>query len=150
MRISFLNGLLSGKFHFLNFERKVQMAFEVIGKLVKVFDTAQVTQTFRKREFVIEFAENPQYPELIKFQLIQDKCETLDNFQVGSDIKVSFNLKGRKWTDPQGVDKYFNSLQAWRIDAVTAAPAAGIAPESGNNLEEPSWLSEGDEDDLPF
>ena len=129
------------------------MAFEVIGKLTKVFETQQVTGTFRKREFVVEFAENPQYPELVKFEFIQDKCGLLDNYQVGSDVKVAFNLKGRKWTDPQGVDKYFNTLQAWKIDQATAGgstsptPPASAAPA---NLEEPSWLSEGEEDDLPF
>ncbi len=117
------------------------------GKILELNDTQQVTDTFRKREFILEYAENPQYPEFIKFELIQDKCDLLDDFQVGQEVDVHFNLKGRKWTDPQGQVKYFNSLQAWRLD--TATPAAPDDPGPG---EEPAWLTpdEAVDDDLPF
>jgi hypothetical protein len=120
------------------------------GKILEVKDTAQVTETFKKREFVVEYADNPQYPEFIKFELVQDRCELLDDFKVGQEVEVHFNLRGRKWTDPQGEVKYFNSLQAWRIDPVsTAAPDQGGDP---GTTEEPAWLNadDGDDDDLPF
>lgn len=132
---------------------------DIKGKLTAVFDEQQVTATFKKREFVVEFAENPQYPELVKFEMIQDKCPQLDNFNIGQEINVAFNLKGRKWTDPQGVDKYFNTLQAWKISAandVSAAPTSA-APQASSeatmNQTEPEWLqsdSSGEADDLPF
>jgi hypothetical protein len=120
------------------------------GKILEVKDTAQVTETFRKREFVVEYADNPQYPEFIKFELIQDRCDLLDDFQAGQEVEVHFNLKGRKWTDPQGEVKYFNSLQAWRIDPVSSAvPDQGADPGA---TEQPAWLdaNDGDDDDLPF
>lgn len=121
------------------------------GKLIEKFDTQQVSDSFRKREFVVEFAENPQYPELLKFELIQSNCEQLDQIDPNSDISVTFNLKGRKWTDKQGKTVYFNSLQAWRVEhsAGTATGQDGTPPPS----EEPNWMSENkssDDEDLPF
>lgn len=124
---------------------------EVKAKLLEIFNTQQVSQSFRKREFVVEFAENPQYPEFVKFELIQDKCDLLDSMKAGDMVNVSFNLKGRKWTDPQGQVKYFNSLQAWRITPEQAsAPASGGTPPPPAAADEPEWLASGEDDDLPF
>ena len=88
------------------------------GKIIEINDTQQVSDTFKKRAFVVEYIENPQYPELISFELIQDKCDILNTFQVGQEVVVHFNLRGRKWVNPEGVARYFNSLQAWRIESV--------------------------------
>ena len=119
------------------------------GKIIEISPTQQVSNSFQKREFVIEYVENPQYPEYIKFESIQDKCQLLDAYSVGDEIDVYFNLKGRKWNDPKGGVKYFNSLQAWKIEGVSA----GQQPPSPDQppLEEPGWITEpGEEDDLPF
>jgi len=105
------------------------------GKLISISETNQISDKFSKREFVVEFAENPQYPEYIQLEFVQDKCDILNEYSIGQDVDVAFNLKGRKWTSPQGVDKYFNTLQAWKIDKVGDAPS-------------PS--QEDDTDDLPF
>jgi hypothetical protein len=126
---------------------------DIKGKLLEKSETTNVTASFKKREFVVEFAENPQYPEYVKFELIQDKCDLLNDFQPGQEIEVHFNLKGRKWTDPKGEVKYFNSLQAWRILPVGAQASAGSSPsgEAPPPAEEPEWLSASSEDDdLPF
>lgn len=131
---------------------------EIKAKLLEKYETATFGASgFKKREFVVEFAENPQYPEFVKFELIQDKCEQLDGFNVGQEMNIAFNLKGRKWTNPKGEVVYFNSLQAWRISAAndvsteSAAPAAaGAATET---LKEPEWLNnsgDSEADDLPF
>jgi len=85
------------------------------GRLEYKGEIELITNTFEKQEFVIEFAENPQYPEHIKFELIQGKCGEIDKFNIGTTITVAFNLKGRKWNDPKGGVKYFNTLQAWKI-----------------------------------
>ncbi len=95
----------------------------VSGKLVEIFKTVKIKETFQKREFVLEYAANPKYPELVKFEMVQDKCALLDGFQVGQDVSVEFDLRGRKWTDPQGSVKYFNTLQAWRLSP--ADPSGG-------------------------
>lgn len=128
---------------------------DIKGKIIEIYNTSQISDKFQKREFVVEYADNPQYPEYIKFELIQDKCDLLDSFSTGQEVEVYFNLKGRKWTDKQGEVKYFNSLQAWRIQ-----PVSGNITENSNNMSssaplpgtEPEWLSSGEDDDndLPF
>ena len=119
----------------------------VKGKILEIADTQRISDKFQKREFVIEYVENPQYPEFLQFELIQDKCDQLDQFKVGEDVNVYFNLKGRKWTNPQGQVKYFNSLQAWKLEKEEghAPPSPGM-----DGMEEPEWLSSNDEEDLPF
>lgn len=126
---------------------------EIKAKIEKIFPTQQIKDSFRKREFVVEYADNPQYPEVIKFECIQDKCDQLDQFAEGQLVNVSFNLKGRKWTDPKGEVKYFNSLQAWRITPESqdqGASGAGNDAPLPAATEEPDWLSADDSDDLPF
>lgn len=101
---------------------------KVTGKLVEIFKTVQIKDTFQKREFVLEYASNPKYPELIKFEIVQEKCALLDDFKVGQTIDVEFDLRGRKWTDKQGVDRYFTTLQAWRLNPAEGGSAGGRAP----------------------
>ena len=69
---------------------------EVIGILKVKQDTVQVSEKFKKREFVIEFADNPKYPQTIQFQLVQDSCPILDQFNLDDKIRVEFDLRGRK------------------------------------------------------
>ena len=115
---------------------------KVNGKLIEIQETQQVSDTFKKRGFVIEYAENPQYPEYVSFELIQDRCDLLDGFQQDQNVEVSFNLKGRKWVNPEGVTKYFNTLQAWRIEA-TPQQSGSVPRKDGEML--------GNEaSDLPF
>ncbi len=119
------------------------------GKILEISTTQQVTDTFKKREFVVEYAENPQYPEFVKFEAIQDKCGLLDAYNPGDEVDVHFNLKGRKWNDPKGGVKYFNSLQAWKIEGASAGNQSTPPPTAEPSMEEPGWISES-EDDLPF
>jgi len=115
------------------------------GKITDKFDTQTIKETFRKREFILEYTENPQYPEFLKFELIQSNCEQLDGVESGDEVIVNFNLKGRKWTDPKGEIKYFNSLQAWRIDKKPSSMSDGTFLEENRTGE---GLSQ--DDDLPF
>ena len=117
------------------------------GKLYAKFDTQQITDSFRKREFVVEYAENPLYPQYVKFDLIQDKCDLIDNFELGETLEVFFNLKGREWTSPDGAKKYFNTLDAWKIQKMASEqPAAGADDAIVYDLADVP----GGEDDLPF
>ena len=86
-------------------------------------------ESFRKREFVIELTEEINgnvYTNFAKMQLVQNKCDILDRFNVGDPIKVSFNLKGNRW-EKDGKVNYITNLDAWRIEAATAAAPAGMA-----------------------
>ncbi|MEM6643094.1 MAG: DUF3127 domain-containing protein [Bacteroidota bacterium] len=118
----------------------------VEGKVLEKHDTQTIKETFKKREFVLEYAENPQYPEFLKFELIQSNCDQLDPIEVGDEVSVNFNLKGRKWTDPKGEVKYFNSLQAWRVDKKSENSVPSVEPSATE------WSKEdfSKDDDLPF
>jgi len=111
------------------------------GKLVEIFDTVQITETFKKREFIIQDNKNPEYPEFIKVELIQDKVELLNSLNVGDEINVLINIKGRKWEDKEGNIKYFNSIQGWKIES------------EGSNMNqenEQENINQDSDDDLPF
>lgn len=101
------------------------MGIEIRGKLHAIFDTNQVTERFRKREFVVELADNPRYPQLVQFQLSGDRCENLDGFNLGDEVKLDFSLRGREWQSPQGETRYFNSLDVWTIDHASSSDQAG-------------------------
>jgi hypothetical protein len=88
---------------------------EIKGKLVEIFATQEVSEKFSKREFVVEYAENPSYPEYIKLEVVNDKVSILDNYKVGDSVDVAFNLRGRSWTDKTGKVSYFNTLVCWKI-----------------------------------
>lgn len=122
------------------------MSFEIKGKLIEKYDSVQVTDRFKKREFVIEFRENPgsyDFVETIKFQLTQDRCDLLDNVLSGDEIKINFNIKGRRW-EKDGQVNYFNNLEAWKVEKLNAAVAEVVPPHTMDDIPpEPS-------DDLPF
>lgn len=122
------------------------MSFEVVGKLHKKFDTENKTDTFQAREFVIEVDGN--YPQFVKFQLVQDRCSLVDNYEEGEMINVHFDLRGREWNG-----KYFTNLNAWRVDkagSVESTPPPA-APEGNSSFpaatDEPPAAAD---DDLPF
>jgi len=113
------------------------------------------TQTFggnglRKREIVVTTEE--QYPQHIMVEFIQDKCDLLNSYKVGQEVKISINLRGREWVNPQGETKYFNSIQGWRIEALqSGSTEAGLPPVPPMDAFEPVGdLNEDDHDDLPF
>jgi len=104
--------------------------FKLTGALKVINETNQVSDKFSKREFVITDSSS-MYPQDIMFQLTQDKCNLLDGLTVGQSVEVSFNLKGRMWQSPQGEEKYFNTLEAWRItpqSAATPTPVVVVQP----------------------
>ncbi len=92
------------------------MAFDVVGKLHVAGETKQVSERFSKREFVLEVADG-KYPQFVSFQLTGDRVSALDDHQVGDQIRVTFNLRGREWKNPQGEVKYFNSLDVWKLES---------------------------------
>lgn len=121
--------------------------YKAEGVLILVKDTVQVTEKFKKREFVIEDSSS-MYPQEIIFQSVQDKCDMLDGYDEGQNVEVSFNLRGRAWESPQGETKYFNTLDAWRIE-VKEAMAHGIPTPKEDIPPEPQGEAK-DSDDLPF
>ena len=124
------------------------MSLEVSGKVHHLGEEQQVTTSYTKRELVIKTDE--QYPQYISIEFGQGKCnDYLDKLQVNDEVKVSINLRGREWVNPQGETKYFNSIQGWRIEKESSA----TAPMQPNPLEKaftPTDFKEEEHDDLPF
>jgi len=124
------------------------MSFEVQGKLHKIFPTESKTSSFQAREFVIEL--DGQYTQYIKFQLTQDRCALIDNYNEGDQINVHFDLRGREWQE-----KYFTNLNAWRIEQVAANAQGDAAPKDAPSDfiemgDQASDMRAEDFDDLPF
>ena len=137
------------------------MPYTLTAKLHDIGETQQVTERFKKREFVVitEQMVGPSvYTEYIKFQTTQDHVNKLDEFNVGDMVEVSFDLKGRRWEDPKsGETKYFTNLQAWRLDkattetqAVAPPPAATTPPDFPTAPPGTEPAGQPEIDDLPF
>jgi single-stranded DNA-binding protein len=107
------------------------MGMEATGKLHTIFETKQVSERFTKREFVLELADNPKYPQMVLFQLTGDRCQQLDDFRVGDQVRIDFSLRGREWRSPNGETKYFNSLDVWKVEPLRAN--AGASNGRGNS-----------------
>src|SRR5690606_14215218 len=99
-------------------------------KVIDIGPVEQITDSFKKRNLIVEFAENPQYPEQIKLEAHQDRVSLFDNIYAGDEVEASFNLRGRKWTSPEGIDNWFNTLVCWRVNKIGQA-ASTPPPTSG-------------------
>lgn len=127
---------------------------EIRGKVHEIGDVQQVTDTFKKRDLVVQYAENPQFVEYIKFEATQDRTAIFDNLNVGDDVEVSFNLRGRPWTNKDGITSYFNSLVAWRVAKVAGESAGAPSASGSQSFNTPPTVDisadGGKDDDLPF
>ncbi|MCF8225360.1 MAG: DUF3127 domain-containing protein [Bacteroidales bacterium] len=139
------------------------MSFETSGRITEIFQTQQVTDKFKKREFVIEIKETGnagfEFVEYVKFQTVQDKCSMLDAFNIDDNVRVSFNLRGRKW-EKDGQTSYFINLDAWKIEneqSTNNSPSATGSQDQDRSDNFSSDITPGEPpadssgfDDLPF
>lgn len=135
------------------------MRYELEGTLTLIKETQQVSDRFKKREFVVKTDEESPFPQLIPCQFTQDRCDNLDPFKTGEKVKVEFYLKGREWTSPQGEVKHFLSVDAWNIhkagnglnEVVSGSSSEGNIPPPPAPVNFDSDTSSDDaDDDLPF
>ncbi len=125
---------------------------EISGKIKVINAEQQISATFKKRELVVSTEE--QYPQHILINFIQDKCDILNNYQVGENVKVGVNIRGREWVSPQNETKYFNDIQGWKVERlVNDAPVQNQAmpPMPAAEAFAPATnFKEEEHDDLPF
>ncbi len=136
------------------------MALDLVGTLVESFPTQQIKETFKKREFVIETKKDIGtgiISDFIKFQLTQQKCDLLDVYKVGDQVKVHFNLRGSKWTKQDGTIGYITNLEAWRLEKADGATAQAPSTSAASAPQQPQYTasdfaapSTNVADDLPF
>ena len=124
---------------------------EVQGLIKVIGEVQEISATFKKRELVVTTDE--QYPQTISIEFVQDKTDLLNSFEVGQNVKVNINLRGREWENPQTKEiKYFNSIQGWRIELIEVASQKEDLPPLDNlsPFEPASDSKDEDLDDLPF
>lgn len=131
------------------------MSFEITGKLVAKYDTVQRTETFKTREFVIEKNDDIGgriISNYIKFQCVQDRTAMPDRYNIGDEVKVSFNIKGTKWSK-DGKENYITNLDAWRMETTKlggdASSEAFVSADATATMPPPVQPNEL-VDDLPF
>lgn len=120
---------------------------QVKGILKVKGERQKISDKFTKRDFVLT-ENSTQYPQYLSIQLTQDKCDLLDNINVGDMIEVSINLRGREWVSPQNETKYFNTIEAWKI--TKDQPQQYNQSQQSAPVQAPLNNTESDEDGLPF
>ncbi|MCX7930474.1 MAG: DUF3127 domain-containing protein [Chlorobi bacterium] len=115
------------------------MPYEAVGTLYKVFPEQQVTEKFRKREFVLSIQDG-MYVQMVKFTLKQDRCSLIDGYAAGAEMKVVFSISGREVQGRDGQPIYFTSLDVWKIEPISITPMSD--PFKDNEF--------GSSDDVPF
>ena len=127
---------------------------DVTGTLKVKFDALQVSEKFKKREFGLTLDAGSSYPQQVTFQLTQDKVSLIDNLNQGEEIKVHFNLRGREWVNKEGETKYFNTLEAWRIEKGSQGAQNNTAQNTSaapaQKTSAPVFNSSVADEDLPF
>ena len=125
--------------------------FELTGTLKLKRDEQKVSDSFKKREFVIT-DNSSNYPQHILFQLTQDRCRLLDELSPGEEVKVSFFIRGREWQNKEGAIKYFTSLDAWKLERLSGKSSSGVSESSATvAYSDNATLPPAEEqDDLPF
>jgi len=118
---------------------------EFTGTLVLIKETEEISDRFQKREFIVS-DDDDKYEQLISFELHQDKVDLILGLNPGDKIKVGFNLRGREWIDNVGNKKYFNTLQAWRVDKLASAKEEDSNPDF-NEFDQAEPFP-GDDDDI--
>ena len=133
------------------------MNMQVQGRIHTAFPAEQVTQRFKKREFVLELEAASRYPQLVIFQLTGDRCDSLDDFKVDDVVSVEFSLRGREWKSPKGDTRFFNSLEVWSIgrageerEVAGSGSRGGAAPSGRVSRSDDEPPPHSDDDQIPF
>lgn len=125
---------------------------KITGKIISIGNVVEVSEKFKKLEFVVETDE--QYPQKLQLQFTQDKVDLMKYYKIGSVVDVNVNIKGREWTNQQtGELRYFMSLDAWSISFKDSNDNAAKNPVIGNidkNFQEDAIRDLEEEEDLPF
>ncbi len=120
------------------------MNHELSGSIVAKYDTQVISEKFKKREFVIEFREDingqpAQYANYAKFQMVNAKTDLLDAFNLGDDVKVSFNIRGNRY-EKNGTVGYITNLDAWRINKLDAENNGGGSNMAASSMSAPAGV----------
>ena len=119
------------------------MSNSVTGKIVNICELKEIgSKGFKVQEFWVEETAD-KYPQTICFQVTRDKIEQLSQAEVGDEVTVQYNLRGRIHND-----RCFNSLEAWsiRYEGQGSRQSASVGDRNTRTGVEPSV----DMGDIPF
>ena len=119
------------------------MSYDIKGIVIRVGETAQVSERFSKRTIHVLTNDNPKYPQTVEFEATGDRCALLDGIDADDEVSISFDVRGREWRSPKGEKKVFNTLTIWKIEAMSRARSAAPAPPFAGGTAVP-------DDDIPF
>ena len=120
------------------------MAYELTGKIKKIFDRQDFPSGFFKQEFVVTTDE--RFPQDIKLDCLKEKVDMLKDLREGSDVKVHFDIRGREWNE-----RYYVDLSAWKIEPAgegSGDDSRGV--EQAVPAEDPASYGVEDDEDIPF
>jgi len=127
--------------------------YESQGAIKLINDTQTFGSGFTKREFVITTGDS-KYPQDIKFEVVKDKCDLLNDFKVGQQVTVSFDIRGNEYNG-----KYYVNLSAWKIVAADGNNGGGNNKQKGSSHADVPLeslptandeISDFDDDEIPF
>lgn len=120
------------------------MNYTATGIIDAILPTESRTSTFQSRALILEIPDD-KYPQFIKFEFTQARCDLLDAYKAGDAVTIHFDLRGRVWESQEKGRMYFTSLNGWKIEMVAAGPGQEVPTEPI-----PESVKEGKDDDLPF
>ena len=122
---------------------------KVTGKIHFVSALRVVSEKFKSKDVVI--ITEDKFPQYITVQFTQDKTELISQVNIGEQVEISINLRGREWKSPTGEIKYFNTIEGWQINAVQTFDAKKYAENEADKMFSKDIVQElEDENDLPF
>lgn len=122
--------------------------YEASGKIKLISDTQNFPSGFSKREFVVTTGDG-KYPQDLKFEVVKDKCPILDNYKEGSDVKVSFDIRGNEYNG-----KYYVNLSCWKLEGGSGGGASNEYSQETSHTEPSAEdlrkQDDFDDDQIPF
>lgn len=122
-------------------------AIQLTGVIVQIDEEKQVNERFKKRDFALQVDEEYKgntYSQFIPMQVSQTKCDWLDRYNVGDEVNVNFNLRGKRY-EKDGVTRYFSTNEVWKIEK-TGNTVQAAQPQASNHTEN----GNDQPDDMPF
>ena len=123
---------------------------KVTGKIHFVGALRTVSEKFKSKDVVLLTDE--KFPQYITIQFTQDKTDLISQEDIGEQVEVSINLRGREWKSPQGEIKYFNTIEGWQINEAQTFSAEKFATKEADKMFRKDIIQEyeDEQDDLPF
>ncbi|WP_415886787.1 DUF3127 domain-containing protein [Neptuniibacter sp. QD37_6] len=116
------------------------MSYELTGKIKLIQDPQTFNSGFTKREMVVT-VDDGKYPQEINLEFVQDKVSLLESLQIGQEVTVSFDIRGREYNG-----RYYNNLVGWKIQSALSSEASEQEYFSSNAAPQPADC----DDDIPF